>query len=305
MNQGFYATDKILKKRYLDTGVNGHSDLSIALTKFKELGGIPIEKVSIFAVDVDSRKILGKLGSIKEFMEKDRIDWKMISKFELSKGSYLKYRDKLDWTTVSSIATLSQDLIEFNQDLIDFSKIKINFDRFTDDFILNHPAIDLKNVITDKKLSTKLFNNLDDLQKDYYVSKGRITLEHFDNLLNNAVFKKELYRLVSLNHFADKCIFIKYAEHIDWLSVADIFKEYPLTKEVFWKIYPFAKGCSVLEVADLERVYTQLFKKPLNDFDYEQFLLNNHLDAKTLNKAIPCLKKCIEPNKLDLILSIS
>lgn len=305
MTQGFYATDKILKKRYLATGVNGYSDLSIALTKYKEFGGHPIEKVSIFAVDVDSRKILGKLGTIKDFMDKDRIDWKMISKFELSKGSYIKYKDRLDWEIVSAIPTLSQELMEFLSDFINYSEIKHNFDRFTDEFILEHKDIELKNVILDKKLSFELLDSLSDIEKDCYVAQGKIQLEQFNYLLKNAIFKKELYRLVSPNPFADKQIFIQYAESIIWEDVSDVFKEYTLTKEEFWKVYPYAKGYSVLEFADLKKVYNQLFKKPLDKFDYEQFLLNTHLEPKILEKAFPCLKKCIEPNKLDLILSVS
>lgn len=304
MQSGFYATDKMLRKEYLLTG-KPSQDLFIALKQYFERekdGGVNVEEVTIYAVDVASREILGNLGKIATFMKNDRINWDMLSKFNLQKGSYIKYKKLLNWENVSQNENLSMEMIEFLGDNIDKSLIKSHFERFNDDYLLNHlREFDMNHLILDKKLPVIILQELNSNEKDFYIENGVVDLDGFKYILGESIFKGQVYRDIMLNPNADKEVFIQYADKLDWSINKDVLSHTALNEDEFWHIYPYAKNTGVLETCDLSELVNILFYQPLDDFDYETYILNNKIPKSVLEKSRVWLDKLYSKNKIDAL----
>ena len=309
MENGFYATDKLLRKEFLFEG-KPSKDLNIALKQYFERekdGGVTVEEITIYAVDVVSREILGSLGTIGEFMKKSRIDWKMISKFPLQKGSYIKYKKSLDWEVVASNSSLSMEMLDFLEDYIDKANIKSHFDRFSEEYLLKHlDEWDKESLILDRELPVSIIEHLSSNEQDFYLHYGRVDLKGFQYILKEAFFKGQLFKDITDNPKVDISVLLKYSDKLDWESANNILYNRELTDEDFWLLYPHAKNCGVLETCILTKELSKnLFTYPIEDFDYEQFILNNQFPIEWLEDARFWLEDTYSKQNIDALLILS
>lgn len=301
---GYFVTDKPKGKAVrTKKGRIVHSTLGAALSNYR--GVKPVEKVTIYSVDVSSGEILDRLGTLEQFMRKGRVDWNTISRLNLQMGTYIQYRNKLDWVIVSKNENIDQETLSFLHEYVDFSSIMYNFSRFSESFLLEHP-FDYRYVVLDIVPSKELLDDFTPDEVDYYLEFGKVTYPNLCYILKNSVFKKDVYLKVSKNTNIDMDILVNYADKLVWEFI-DL-ESRLLTRDDFNIIFPHVKGTGNIEKADLSKVYDLLLMSDeFKEFDYKTFLYYSKGKLKAtgyLDKFTPIIESKLGRDTMNILLNI-